>query len=63
MRLKLNKNKIFKETGIQEMENENYLFYVQEELDYLLYHNKNYTKKQYQILTDIKMIIDNIEIE
>lgn len=63
MGLKLNKDKIFQETGIQEMDDNNYLFYIQEELDYMLCHNKNYTKKQFQILTDIKSIIDNIEIE
>lgn len=63
MELKLNKNKIFAETGIKEMNDTDYLFYITNELDYLLNHNKNYTKKQYQILTDIKSILDNIEIE
>lgn len=63
MGIKLNKDKIFAETGIKEMNDTDYLFYITEELDYLLHHNKNYTKKQYQILIDIKSILDNIEIE
>lgn len=62
MELKLNKNKICAETGIREMEDTAYLFYIIEELDYLLRHNKNYTKEQYKILTDIKIILDNIEL-
>ena len=42
MILKLKKDKIFKETGIREMEDICYLWYITEELDYLLSHNKNY---------------------
>ena len=62
MILKLKKDKIFKETGIKEMEDIDYLFYMIEEVDFLLSHNKNYTKKQEQILTDIKSILDNAEV-
>lgn len=63
MELKLNKNKIFAETGIKIMKDINYLFYMTDRLDFLLSHNKNYTKTQYQLLTEIKSILDNIEIE
>lgn len=63
MELKLNKNKICAETGIREMEDICYLWYITEKLDYLLSHNKNYTVKQYGILTEIKTILDNIEVE
>lgn len=62
MILKLRKDKILKETGIKEMEDIDYLFYIIEEVDFLLSHNKNYTKKQEQILTDIKSILDNVEV-
>lgn len=62
MILKLRKDKILNETGIKEMENIDYLFYIIEEVDFLLRHNKNYTKKQEQILTDIKSILDNVEV-
>lgn len=62
MILKLRKDKILEETGIKEMEDIDYLFYIIEEVDFLLSHNKNYTKKQEQILTDIKSILDNIEV-
>lgn len=62
MILKLRKDKIFEETGIKEMEDTDYLFYMIEEVDFLLRHNKNYTKKQEQILTDIKSILDNAEV-
>lgn len=62
MILKLRKDKILKETGIKEMEDIDYLFYIIEEVDFLLRHNKNYTKKQEQILTDIKSILDNVEV-
>lgn len=62
MILKLRKDEILKETGIKEMEDIDYLFYIIEEVDFLLSHNKNYTKKQEQILTDIKSILDNVEV-
>lgn len=62
MILKLRKDKILNETGIKEMEDIDYLFYIIEEVDFLLSHNKNYTKKQEQILTDIKSILDNVEV-
>lgn len=62
MILKLRKDKILNETGIKEMEDIDYLFYIIEEVDFLLRHNKNYTKKQEQILTDIKSILDNVEV-
>lgn len=62
MILKLRKDKILEETGIKEMEDIDYLFYIIEEVDFLLRHNKNYTKKQEQILTDIKSILDNVEV-
>ena len=62
MILKLKKDKILKETGIKEMKGIDYLFYIIEEVDFLLSHNKNYTKKQEKILTDIKSILDNAEV-
>lgn len=62
MILKLRKDKILNETEIKEMEDIDYLFYIIEEVDFLLSHNKNYTKKQEQILTDIKSILDNVEV-
>ncbi len=62
MILKLKKDKILKETGIKEMKDIDYLFYIIEEVDFLLSHNKNYTKKQEKILTDIKSILDNAEV-
>lgn len=62
MILKLRKDKILNETGIKKMEDIDYLFYIIEEVDFLLRHNKNYTKKQEQILTDIKSILDNVEV-
>ena len=61
MDLEINKIKIQEETGIKEMEDIDYLFYILANIDWLLAHNKNYTKEQYKRLLDIQSILMNIE--
>ena len=63
MEIKRNKEKIKNETGINEMNEKDYLKYMYSLLYNLTTHNKNYTKEQeYEIYT-LKSIIENMEVE
>lgn len=59
--MKINYEKIRFDTGIT-FEDEKGLFdFLKTQLDYLMYHNKNYTNLQYSKLQDIYYIIKHIE--
>ena len=63
MEIKINKEKIKKDTGINEMGEKDYFNYMYNLLYNLTTHNKNYTKEQeYEIYT-IKSIIENMEVK
>lgn len=62
MEIRINKEKIKNETGINEMDEKDYLNYMYNLLYNLTTHNKNYTKEQeYEIYT-LKSIIENMEV-
>lgn len=62
MEIKFNKENILKSIGIECSCDMNYLVYIQQLVDDLYRHNKNYNNKQYYMINDLKEIIDNIEI-
>ena len=63
MEIKINKEKIKNETGINEMDEKDYLNYMYNLLYNLSTHNKSYTKEQeYEIYT-LKSIIENMEVK
>ena len=59
--MKINFNKINESTGIGVFRDSSLLVYIQHSLDYLETHNKNYTKKQYHLINELKTIFENIE--
>lgn len=59
--MKINFNKINKLTQIGVFRDSSLLVYIQHSLDYLESHNKNYTKKQYHLINELKTIFENIE--
>lgn len=62
MEIRINKEKIKQETGLNEMSETDYLNYMYSLLYNLTTHNKNYTKEQeYEIYT-LKSIIENMEV-
>ena len=58
--MKINLNKINKETRLGLLTKNEVLHYVRGVIDYLYTHNKNYTKTQYFKIEDLKSIIDSI---
>lgn len=58
--MKINYNKINSETGLGILNENELLHYASRIADELYTHNKNYTKKQYRQITDLRTIIDNI---
>ena len=58
--MKINFNRVNSETGLGVFNKDELLHYVSRIVDDLYTHNKNYTKKQYRQITDLKAIIDNI---
>lgn len=62
MNIKINKEKIKAETGIDEMDEKDYLNYMYNLLYNLSTHNKNYTKEQEYEINTIKSIIENMEV-
>lgn len=59
--MKINFNKINELTQIGVFRDSSLLVYIQHSLDYLEAHNKNYTKKQYHLINELKTIFENIE--
>ena len=58
--MKIDYNKINKETGRGIFNKNELLHYVSRVVDELYTHNKNYTKKQYNQVSELKTIIDSI---
>lgn len=63
MQIKINKKNIKNETGINEMDEKDYLNYMYNLLYNLNTHNKNYTKEQEYEICTLKSIIENMEVE
>ena len=61
--LKINKSNIKNNIGIEFKNNNDYINYMQNLLEFLEAHNKNYTQKQYFKILELKEIIQNIKIE
>lgn len=62
MKIKFNKENISKSIGIECNCDINYIAYMQRLIDDLSRRNKNYTNSQYYIITNLKELINNIEI-
>jgi len=63
MKISINKEDILKSVGLEFTNIEDYLLYMQELIDYLYFHNKNYTNKQYFKIEELRAILNNIEME
>ena len=63
MKIKINKSEILKNIGIELPNEEDYLLYIWNLLDWFEYHSKNLTKEQYFKINEIKEILNNIKIE
>ena len=63
MEIKFNKEEILKSTGIECSCDVDYITYMQQLIDDLYRHNKNYNNKQYYMVSDLKAILDNIEVK
>ena len=61
--MKINKKEILKNIGIEFTNNDDYLLYMINLIDYLESHNKNYTKEQYFKISELKEMINNIKKE
>lgn len=61
MEIKTNKEKILENIGIEFTNDFDYIKYMKVLIDDLESHNKNYTKKQYFYITQIKEILENME--
>lgn len=59
--MKINFNKINESTGLGIFRESTLILYIKSQLNYLESHNKNYTKKQYIIIEELKEIFKNIE--
>ena len=54
--------KILLETGIDLDNPQDILCLLQNYIEYLLTHNKNYTKEQWRRILDIAAIVNNMEV-
>ena len=61
--VKIDKEEIYKETGLDFSSSKDYINYLKDMVDFLESHNKNYNKEQYNAILDIKGIIHNIKNE
>lgn len=59
--MKIDINEINRRTRLGLLNKNEILHYVSGVIDYLYTHNKNYTKKQYYKIEDLKNIIDCIK--
>ena len=60
--LKINNEKLSKETGFSFETMEDLFIYVSNSIEWLESHNKNYNKEQYYRISDLKDICNCIEI-
>ena len=58
----INTTKLLNEQGIKYTSFDNLLYYIQGLLFTLSTHNKNYTKKQEQLINTIKNILECVEV-
>lgn len=63
MEIRFNKEKIIKLIGIDMNNNIDYLSYARQLVYDLYSHNKNYTKRQYYEIEELKEILDNVEVK
>jgi hypothetical protein len=63
MKIKIDKESIFNSIGIEFENDYDYLLYLLKLIDYLYFHNKNYTNKQYYKIEEIREILENMEFE
>lgn len=61
MNVRINKKNILNNIGIEFTNNNDYLLYMQQLIDYLESNNKNYTKRQYFKILELKEILVNME--
>lgn len=61
--LKIDNNKLLKNTGLSFETMEDLFYYVSSNIEWLESHNKNYNKEQYRRISDLKDICDCIEVE
>ena len=59
----INYQEIFKNTGMLLENEENLLYWLNSNIDYLLTHNKNLTKKQFEKIEEIKEIVKAMQAE
>lgn len=62
MKVKVNKKEILKSIDVEFRCEYDYLSYLLQLIDYLYFHNKNYTNKQYYKIEEIREILRNIEV-
>lgn len=62
MKVEVNKKDILKSIGVEFRNEYDYLLYLLQLIDYLYFNNKNYTKKQYYRIEEIREILQNIEV-
>lgn len=58
----INKNKLTENTGFNFESMEDLVYYISSSIEWLITHNKNYTKEQYNRICDLKDILDCIDI-
>lgn len=61
--MKINNENLLQSTGLNFETMEDAIFYLQNHLEWLECHNKNYNRNQYNKILDCLEIIRNIEIE
>ena len=61
--MKINNENLLQTTGLNFETMEDAIFYLQNHLEWLERHNKNYNRDQYHKILDCLEIIKNIEIE
>lgn len=59
--MKINFNEINENTGLGIFRESTLLNYIKSNLEYLEAHNKNYTKKQYNSIEELKTIFKSIK--
>lgn len=63
MIFRINKLDILESIGIEFKDDKDYLIYMQNLIDYLYFHNKNYTNEQYYKIEELREILNNMEVE
>lgn len=58
--MKIDFEKMNEQTGLNINNISDLIIYIQHTLDFLESHNKNYTKKQYYLIDELKTIFENI---